>query len=79
MLIQNSKEQVALVLDHESENTVSSDIAPSRQREVADTVENARIEKTLCAANDKLGSMCFAHHADDILSGNHDYLGLSFF
>ena len=52
---QNRKDLVVLALEHESARTMSSGIAPFRQREVADVVDYARAEKALRETNDKLG------------------------
>ena len=60
------------MLEHESVRTMSIEVAPLQQREAACMGEYARIKEMMCVTNEKLGSTCFAHHADDMLLRKHD-------
>jgi len=46
-----------------------------RQRIVNDTVEYVRVEKEVYILNEELGSVCFIHHIDDVLSGQYQCSG----
>ena len=73
----NSREQVVVLLECQSARTSSAHVRSLRQRELVNMEEHIRIEEALHVSNNNLGSACFDHHTDDMLSGKYDCLGSS--